>query len=210
MNNGEEALSIRVADTGPGFDAAAAKHLFRAYTRCNTTQANQPGGRGLGLYICRNILRAMQGRISCSSPASGGARFEIILPGSLQSGEVATPVLRSELAAQVCCELKLANPMRRSVDGFLARLGVRRSDTSGQMDEPGLDLVISEVPQQLFKSSSGIILTPRANPGPVPQSRMLEAPVLESSLGRLLLELALEWRSLVLRNESQGSAPTRR
>lgn len=206
----EEALLFRISDTGSGFDMAAIQHIFQAYTRCISSPEHASDGCGLGLYICRNIVRAMNGRISCSSPAHGGACFEITLPGALCGGKTPIPVFRSDLFTQIRCELDLANPMRRSVKGFLDRLGVRHIKPSRQLSDKVLVLNISEVPQQPSGSSSGLILTPRGGPGVISEARVLDAPVLESSLGRLLLELTLELRSPAIRNENPGSVPAQR
>lgn len=206
----KEALLFRISDTGPGFDMAEVQHIFQAYTRCISSPEHASNGCGLGLYICRNIVRAMKGRISCSSPAHGGACFEITLPGALRGGKTPIPVLRSDLFTQTRCELDLANPMRRSVAGFLDRLGVNHSKTSRQLSDRVLVLNISETPQQPAGGSSGLILTPRGGPGTVPEARVLDAPILESSLGRLLLEFTLELRSLAVRNASPGSVPALR
>ena len=41
---------------------------------------NEPGGVGLGLAICRGIVRAHGGDITAANRSGGGALFRITLP----------------------------------------------------------------------------------------------------------------------------------
>jgi two-component system sensor histidine kinase BarA len=202
-----EMLEIRITDTGPGFETTDPKHIFGAYQRGRSTRSDKPGDRGLGLFICRKIVLAMNGRISCFSPKEGGARFEIVLPEALIFRETHLPHVRSSLLERIRCQLKLRNPLRRSVENFLDRLGVRWSnhppsapDSSGH----GFVIVISNPERPADEHVPGLLLTPQTSPGPALHSRTLEAPVLESNLGKLLLEIALQWRGLRIRNENPG------
>ncbi|MEY2654814.1 MAG: hypothetical protein RLZZ524_1842 [Pseudomonadota bacterium] len=77
-----DALLVQVMDSGPGFDAATAEHLFEPFYTTKPAGA----GLGLGLAISRDIVRECGGEIEAHSPAdvarpeAGGARFEIRLP----------------------------------------------------------------------------------------------------------------------------------
>jgi signal transduction histidine kinase len=71
-----DALSIAVADTGPGIGADQLPHIFERYWKGPSTR--QPG-TGLGLYIANGIIEAHGGKIWAESSA-GGARFTFILP----------------------------------------------------------------------------------------------------------------------------------
>ncbi|MCJ7815864.1 MAG: HAMP domain-containing histidine kinase [Xanthomonadales bacterium] len=201
------AVRFRVSDTGPGFDAAAAEQIFGAYHRGNDSGEAETGNRGLGLYICRSIARAMRGQITCSSPEGGGAHFEVVLPGALCIEETSSSMLRSSLLEQFRCQLRLGGALKRSIANFLARLGVRYSDQEVASPGPGLALLISEAPRQRVKDPPSLLFTLNAHSGMALNNRILEAPLLESNLGAILLEIALEWRSLVLRNENPGSIP---
>ena len=64
--------SLAVTDNGPGIDAAAMANLFTAFS---TTKAE---GLGLGLAICRDIVRDFGGEISADD-AHPGARFTVRL-----------------------------------------------------------------------------------------------------------------------------------
>lgn len=66
-------VHIRVADHGPGIDAALAEQVFAPFF---TTKA---GGLGLGLNICRTIVEAHRGRLSFADRPGGGTVFTLAL-----------------------------------------------------------------------------------------------------------------------------------
>jgi len=208
-----EMLEFRITDTGPGLGAITEKQIFGAYQRSSPSHGDNPGDRGLGLFICRKIVLAMNGRISCSSPKDGGACLEVTLPEALILQQNELPVLRSSLLTQIRCCLELGYPLRHSVENFLTHLGVRWSNhesTDGLSSGPGLTLVISDGARTRGSHLPGLLLTPLSHPDRAPDSRILDAPVLESNLGALLLEIALQWRRLEIRNGSPDSVPTQR
>ena len=65
---------VRVADDGPGLDAAVRERLFEPYF---TTKSS---GTGLGLAICRRIVEAHGGRIRLDRSGSDGSEFLLELP----------------------------------------------------------------------------------------------------------------------------------
>ena len=69
------AVTITVADTGPGVPARARAHLFRAFQG-----AVRPGGTGLGLAIAAELVRAHGGSIALVDHAGPGATFAIVIP----------------------------------------------------------------------------------------------------------------------------------
>lgn len=77
---GEDSVAVIVADTGPGIPPEKIGAIFDAFM---TTKAK---GMGLGLAICRMIAERHGGRLEASSAASGGARFQMTLPGEPTPG----------------------------------------------------------------------------------------------------------------------------
>ena len=59
--------------------------LSRLFVAFVTTKARGKG-TGLGLRICRRIVEEMDGEITASNRAEGGACFEILLPAAELSG----------------------------------------------------------------------------------------------------------------------------
>lgn len=67
---------LEVRDNGLGVDPELADRLFER----GTTSKMKDGGSGLGLYVCRTLIRAMRGSIKHRTPESGGASFVVRLP----------------------------------------------------------------------------------------------------------------------------------
>lgn len=67
-------VRFSVSDTGGGVQAAEGADIFEPFT------SGKPGGTGLGLYVCRRIVRRHGGQIGYRSSA-GGSRFWFELPG---------------------------------------------------------------------------------------------------------------------------------
>jgi signal transduction histidine kinase/HAMP domain-containing protein len=73
-------VEMRLSDAGPGISPADAAVLFTRYGRGST--ATDEGGSGLGLYVSRELLRAMEGDLVLdASGAEEGAAFLVLLPG---------------------------------------------------------------------------------------------------------------------------------
>ena len=74
---GDEVI-LRVEDDGPGISAAEADQLFELYFRSET--ASPAPGSGIGLFVCRQLVAAMGGRMWAKSRETGGAEFGFSLP----------------------------------------------------------------------------------------------------------------------------------
>jgi len=69
-------VEIIVADTGCGLGPEDQEHLFEKYR----LSRNKHDGSGLGLYICKTLVEANQGRIWAESIVGQGATFHLALP----------------------------------------------------------------------------------------------------------------------------------
>lgn len=76
---GQEAV-ISVRDNGPGISPDEHNHIFEKFYRLDTGDAKQTYGYGLGLYLCRRLVEAMNGRIWIESEPGHGATFRFSLP----------------------------------------------------------------------------------------------------------------------------------
>lgn len=212
--SGAGTLVLAVADNGPGIGSELAQRMFGAYEQGPQQVREGAGGHGLGLHICRKIARVLGGEISWSSRASGGARFELSIPGVFAStrGSSADP---GRILQSVCCHLDLSGPLLRSVGGWLTRLGVRwrvsgpagaqeLQDGDGESAEETLQLTVREMEAGGDHPGPRLLLR-KAGAGNPAGYRSLPGPVLECNLAPLLLELALQ--SLWVRNERPGSVP---
>jgi two-component system sensor histidine kinase KdpD len=75
--DGEQIL-VTVDDAGPGLPAAQRERLFDKFQRGQ--DEGTVGGAGLGLAICRAIVRAHGGDIAAGDRPGGGARLQLTLP----------------------------------------------------------------------------------------------------------------------------------
>ena len=86
----KERVRIDVADTGPGIPAEIIDRLFEPFvTHRGDHQPgpNEPKGTGLGLCICRDLVRVAKGTISVESEPGQGATFHIQLPKAADTFE---------------------------------------------------------------------------------------------------------------------------
>jgi two-component system phosphate regulon sensor histidine kinase PhoR len=74
------AIRIAVADRGPGIPFTDQERIFEKFYRADPQLAQAPGGTGLGLYISRELVRRMGGRLWVSSQLGDGATFTVELP----------------------------------------------------------------------------------------------------------------------------------
>lgn len=82
----EKEIFVSVRDTGPGITTEFQRErLFRPFA---TTKRQ---GVGLGLYTCREIVRAHGGQIEVESEKGSGACFRVVLP----SGQITPPDRKS-------------------------------------------------------------------------------------------------------------------
>ncbi|WP_437751184.1 CheR family methyltransferase [Sorangium sp. So ce1389] len=71
---------IDVEDYGPGIPAADVPHVFSSFYQVERPRNASSGGMGLGLFICREIVKAHGGQIFVRSAEGKGATFTIRLP----------------------------------------------------------------------------------------------------------------------------------
>jgi len=199
-------LRFCVSDTGPGFDAELENRIWGAYQRARVAGDSEPTGRGLGLFICRTLVMSMDGRISCSSPAGGGAQFEIILPGMLVGQEARPNLPHSSLFSQMHCHLNLKGELLRGVENFLGRLGVSFSRGSSNPGGHALELAITAPARRSGSPSRGLLRVSDVRANPRLHSRILHNPLLQSSLASMLLETAIEGRCAGFRSDKPDSA----
>ena len=73
-------VSVSVADEGVGIPPEEHERIFEKFYRLDPDQAQGVGGSGLGLYVCRELVARMDGRISVESAPGRGSTFTIELP----------------------------------------------------------------------------------------------------------------------------------
>jgi signal transduction histidine kinase len=92
----DHAVSFSVRDLGLGIPAGDQRRIFDKFFRLDPNLTRGVGGTGLGLYICRELVRRMDGSIWVESRVGEGSRFTFELPSAEQAGTAA----RSGLAGR--------------------------------------------------------------------------------------------------------------
>jgi signal transduction histidine kinase len=83
--NGDGAIRFSVADTGLGIPASEHRRIFEKFYRLDPDMTRGIGGTGLGLYICRELVRRMDGKIWVESKPGAGSTFFVELPAANES-----------------------------------------------------------------------------------------------------------------------------
>lgn len=71
--------TISVTDSGIGIPQEDLSHLFQKFYRVDNTETREIGGTGLGLYLSRKLVEAMEGRIWAESQYRQGSTFYVQL-----------------------------------------------------------------------------------------------------------------------------------
>jgi signal transduction histidine kinase len=85
---GDEVM-LEVADRGIGIPAEHRERIFDRFERAVSTR--NYGGFGLGLYIVRQVVESMGGRVQVESQSGAGSRFVVTLPSRLPLQRAASP-----------------------------------------------------------------------------------------------------------------------
>jgi PAS domain S-box-containing protein len=89
LENGNGEVIIRVRDDGPGIAEEDADRLFGLYYR-SAKQASTAPGAGIGLFVCRELVATMGGRIWAQALPERGAEFGFSLPAYVDELETVT------------------------------------------------------------------------------------------------------------------------
>jgi len=134
------AVSLSVADTGPGMTPDKVGRLFMPFEQLEAGAARIHGGSGLGLAISRELARLMGGDLTATSAPGEGAAFTLHL--TLPAAEAAAPPAEPETveARVLVVDDHVVN--RQALTLVLAPLGITPV-TVGSAEE-GLELLAHE------------------------------------------------------------------
>jgi two-component system, sensor histidine kinase len=134
------AVSLSVADTGPGMTPDKVARLFMPFEQLEAGAARIHGGSGLGLAISRELARLMGGDLTATSAPGEGAAFTLHL--TLAAAEAAAPPAEPETveARVLVVDDHIVN--RQALTLVLAPLGITPV-TVGSAEE-GLELLAHE------------------------------------------------------------------
>lgn len=122
LANGAHALSLSVADTGPGMTAGQVSRLFTPFDQLEAGTARKHGGSGLGLAISRELTRLMGGELVVVSAPGQGAVFTLKLTLVTAQSPVAEAAPEPVRARVLVVDDHAVN--RQAISLILAPLGV--------------------------------------------------------------------------------------
>jgi PAS domain S-box-containing protein len=82
VSNGDQAIRFTIADDGLGIPSNEHRRIFEKFYRLDPDMTRGIGGTGLGLYICRELVRRMDGKIWVESKLGEGSTFVVELPAA--------------------------------------------------------------------------------------------------------------------------------
>jgi two-component system sensor histidine kinase VicK len=73
-------LRFAVVDHGLGIPVSEQARIFEKFYRLDPNMTRGIGGTGLGLYICRELVRRVDGRLWVESQEGKGSTFNVEIP----------------------------------------------------------------------------------------------------------------------------------
>ena len=73
-------MRVDVVDNGIGIPPEAQKKIFSKFFRAENALRMRSDGTGLGLYLVRALVKAMNGRVGFTSKSGKGSTFWFTLP----------------------------------------------------------------------------------------------------------------------------------
>ncbi len=77
-----QSLSIQVKDTGEGISEKDLPHIFDRFYQVDASATRRGGGTGIGLSLCKELVKLMGGEITAESELDKGSKFTVVLPVS--------------------------------------------------------------------------------------------------------------------------------
>src|SRR5213079_3673514 len=75
-------LRFAVADRGLGIPSSERRRIFEKFYRVDPDMTGGIGGTGLGLYICRELVRRVAGRLWVEPNGARGSIFFVEIPAA--------------------------------------------------------------------------------------------------------------------------------
>lgn len=193
-------IELLVRDTGIGFKQAASRRIFKPFVQADPGIGRVYGGAGLGLYICRRIVSRLNGQLDCISKPGSGSSFRIFLPDVIEPGRSEERAMNSGLLSSMTCHVSVQDELGRSLDFLLQRMGIAvESCPDGEKLSTDVDFFVeislADPSGHNASMDHYLLFSPgpvRSKAGPLPGIRRMHPPFLASTLGPLLMEMALE------------------
>jgi signal transduction histidine kinase len=87
VEDGDE-LKIDVIDKGMGIVSSDIPLIFERFRQVDASSTREHGGTGVGLYLCAQLVRMHNGRITVDSTWGKGSTFSFTLPRRAVASDV--------------------------------------------------------------------------------------------------------------------------
>ena len=162
-DNGKDGVLVQfeVQDTGIGITNEQRERLFQSFSQADSSVTRKYGGTGLGLVICRSLVRLMDGEIGVKSVPSQGSIFwfyvlmyhgsEVITKTKIEKARAASPNYPDLSGLRVL--IAEDNPTNQMVIvGMLKKYNIRPTVTNDGLEalqvfmsiESGFDVVFMD------------------------------------------------------------------
>ncbi len=113
VSGSDQKVVFSIQDSGIGIPQEDIGHLFQKFYRIDSSDTREIGGTGLGLYLCRRLVEAMNGRIWVESELNKGSTFFVELDrishedamAMIEEAAAAPPVISRQVAAPVAASV---------------------------------------------------------------------------------------------------------
>ncbi|MCD7879366.1 MAG: ATP-binding protein, partial [Candidatus Gastranaerophilales bacterium] len=78
QNFDDNTLIIKVKDEGIGISSENLDKIFKKFSRIDSPLTRKIQGNGLGLYITKNLIEKMSGKITVTSETGAGTEFTLV------------------------------------------------------------------------------------------------------------------------------------
>jgi CheY-like chemotaxis protein len=167
-------LLFSVSDTGIGIPPDKLEMIFEAFRQVDGTYTRQYGGTGLGLTICRSLLKLMNGRIWAESSSQGSRfHFQVSLPVAEARGDrAAAPDAGEVIGYNLRILVAEDNPVNQLVarrllerQGHTVTVASNGQEAVDMFEQKPFDLVLMDVQMPLVDGFSATEAIRRREPG---------------------------------------------
>jgi signal transduction histidine kinase len=91
IKDGTASVAFSVKDTGPGMSKKQQEALFQPFVQADSSRTRKHGGVGLGLALCRQLIKMMKGKLFINSVPDEGSiinlQFDFSIPKNQETAE---------------------------------------------------------------------------------------------------------------------------
>lgn len=212
--DGDKVL-INVTDTGIGVSPDDAGHIFQKFYRVDNSQTRQIGGTGLGLYLVKQRVEAMGGRVWVESAFGDGSTFYVSLPRLTpaeyrkrlivyQNEQAAQLAKQKEQAAQTVAQ-KLATDLQNNTISTASKIALGRAITSASVPAATKPAPASQMPP--MPSAPAVQVSPTQSQMPLTQPAMVQPQVAPVPAGPVAEMLAAAAPQSVVSQPAMAAQP---